>query len=337
MPKTTPETTPRITKLLLIFSTLVCPLFYGASSFANSDSEAIKRAVESSLNCSNFVRYDKENIYLGFGSYKRKFEEPRQPIPATLQVTSIINPAVNFKIATADAAIDSLRDGKSLFILTYSGIEEWDLLQKSRVAIYPTTPFRGTLAYLQHAQSFARFGDKAIIAHGRLGVSIFNLKTKQVEKEIHLLQRQLPLESTAVGVTVQGKYAYIAMDNFSLVEKGHPAFRGLVVIDMTREAVVGELDGMDPGADAVVSDGKKLIVSFGGIPIWKYALNSFRGSQLPEPENRVWRFPLKGHPTGIPSMDDKYYYTCFYQAPAKPGEPYKKLPLALDRRVLMLD
>ena len=101
--------------------------------------------------------------------------------------------------------------------------------------------------------------------------------------------------------------------------------------------MVSELDGLDPGADSIVSDSKKLIVSFGGVPVWKYGLDSLRQKTLPEPENRVWKFLGDGHPTGSPALDQKYYYTCYLKAPLKPGGKYTRVPLALDRRVLMLD
>ena len=311
--------------------------FFGLTVLAKPDSEALKKALESQPTCSNSVRFDDQYLYLGFGQYRKLFEEPRSPIPATLQVVSIQDPTQGFTLSTSDAAIDSLSMNDSLFILTYSGIEEWSLAQKKQIASFDTYAYPGTMEYMQHAQAFARYGDKVIVAHGRLGVSFFNLKTRRLLNQFRLVQSQLPLESMATGVTVQGKFALVVMDNFSLVSQGKPAFRGIIVIDMESESVVSELDGLDPGADSILGDGKKVIVSFGGIPIWKYLLNSLSEKSLPEPENRVWHFDVNGHPTGSPSMDEKYYYTCYLKAPLKSGGKYTKVPLALDRRILMLD
>jgi hypothetical protein len=142
----------------------------------------------------------------------------------------------------------------------------------------------------------------------------------------------------AMGVAVQGKYAYVVMDNFSLVRTGKAAFRGIVVIDLDSETVVRELDGMDPFADCIVADANNIIVSLGGGEVlWKYSLASLQGSTLPEPTLRLWKFTAPGHPVGHAVMDDVYYYTCFMKAPLKPGGSYKAAPAALNRKQLLLD
>jgi len=323
-------------KLILSIAAL-----FSLSAEAAPNSELIKATLEAQPSCSNFVRYDDQNLYLGFGWYRNALEEPRMPIPAKMRVAPFDGTAP-FELATKDAAIDVVTDGTTAYVLTYSSIEEWDLIRRERVAAYPTYAINGPLAYKQHAQGMARYKDKLIIAHGRLGVSIFNIKTKRLVNQFRLVQWQLPLESMAMGATVQGNLAYVVMDNFHVTRPGDGVkiFRGIIVVNLDSESVQSELGGMDPGADSIVSDSKKVIVSFGGIPIWKYGIGTLRGSSIPEPEIRIWRFPVNGHPTGAPVMDDKYYYSCFSKAPAFPGDNggyYRRMPLALDRRVLMLD
>jgi len=315
----------------------ILALLVSASAYAaQPDSELVKATLEAGRGCGNFVRFDDQYLFIGFGRYRRLFEEPRSPIPGQILVTPLGHNDQTFSLPTLDAAIDATRSGDSLFVLTYSSIEEWSLAGKTRVATYETYAIGGVKAYMEHAQSFARLGDKLIIAHGRLGVSFFNLKTKRLTNQFRLVQNQLPKESMATGVSISGNTAYVVMDNFSLVQNGKPAFRGLVLVDMNSERVLSELDGMDPGADAVVTDGQKAIVSFGGNPVWEYGLPALTGRALPEPENRVWRFTPAGNPTGRASLDDKYYYTCFTAAPEKPGGPYRTLPLALNRAQLRL-
>jgi hypothetical protein len=312
-------------------------LFYSFTVSAHADPELVKSTVEAFPRCENFVRVDDQYVYFGFGKYRHLFEEPRQPIPGRLELAPLGHADQSFSLPTADAAIDVTRDGDTLFVLTYSAIEEWNLATKTRTASYPTYAIGGTLAYMEHAQAFARAGDKLVIAHGRLGVSFFHLKTRRLTNQFRLVPSQLPLESMATGVSVSGDKAYIVLDNFSLVQNGKPAFRGLVEIDVAGERVVAEHDGLDPGADAVVTDGARAIVSFGGNPVWKYSLANLGTRTLPEPDRRVWRFPLPGNPTGRAAMDEKYYYSCFDQAPDKPGGPYKRHPLALNRAELQLD
>jgi hypothetical protein len=322
----------------LFFSVL---FFATVSAQAAPNSELIRATLESQPNCGGVVRFDDTNLYQGFGSYRLGLEEPRNPIPGRLRVAPF-DGTPSFELATDDAAIDVITDGDTVYILTFSSIEEWSLKAKTKIATYSTYAINGPLAYKEHSEAFARSGDTLIIAHGRLGVSFFNIKTKRLTNQFRLLKWQLPLESMATGVTVQGDLAYVVMDNFHVTRPGDgiKIFRGIIVINMKSQQVVQELGGMDPGADAILSDSKKVIVSFGGMPIWKYGIGSLKGSSIPEPEYRLWKYPVKGHPTGAPAMDDKYYYTCYLKAPAYPGENggyYKNVPMVLDRRVLFLD
>jgi len=320
---------------------LSCIAFMTVSAQAAPNSEVVRATLEAQPNCGGVVRYDNANLYQGFGSYRLGLEEPRSPIPGKLRVAPL-DGSPSFELATNDAAIDVITDGDTAYILTFSSIEEWDLKTKERRAEYSTYAINGPLAYKEHSEAFARFGDTLIIAHGRLGVSFFNITTKRLTNQYRLLKWQLPLESMATGVTVQGDLAYVVIDNFHVTRPGDgiKIFRGIIVINMKTQQVVQELGGMDPGADAILSDSKKVIVSFGGMPIWKYGINSLKGKSIPEPEYRLWKYPVKGHPTGSPVMDDKYYYTCYLTAPAYPGENggfYKNVPMVLDRRVLFLD
>jgi hypothetical protein len=324
-------------KLKLVLLSLLTAF---SAAQAASNSETIKTVLEAQISCSNFVRYDSQNIYLGFGAYKLGVEEPRSPIPGAISVAPL-NGSPAFTLNTKDSAIDVVTSNNQAVVLTYTSIEEWNLNTRERTAEYPTYAIAGPLEYKQHAEAMALYNDKLIMAHGRLGVSIFNLKTKRLSNQFRLVRNQLPLESMATGVTVQGHFAYILMDNFSLVPAGQKqAFRGIIVIDLNSETVVAQLDGIDPGSDSILSDSKRVIISYGGIPIWKYDISALRGSQMPEPLIRIWRFPTQGHPTGAATMDDKYYYTCFSKAPAFPGDNggvFRRVPMALDRRVLILD
>ena len=324
-------------KILVLIGFLVCA-FTARAQMGSADPELVKKALESQNDCKNFVRFDSENLYLGFGFYRYQFEEPRQPIPATLKVVPLADPTKAFSVNTADAALDVVTDNGTLWLLTYSGLEEWDMSTWQRREIHPTYALGHVMAYEEHAQAFARYKNKLIIAHGRLGVSFFDLQTKRQTNQFRLVQDQLPLESMATAVTVQGKYAYVVMDNFSLVQYGKQPFRGLIIVDMESEKVVSALDGMDPGADATLSDGQSLIVSFGGFPIWKYSLSKLSSAKLPSADRHIWQFPINGHPTGTPSADGKYYYTCFLKAPVNGsnGGHYTRGPLVLDRSVVGL-
>jgi hypothetical protein len=307
---------------------------------AAPNSEMMKTILEKQKDCGRFVRADNSAFYLGFGVYRTHFEEPRQPIPGAVRVVSLTD-GEDYTLNTADAAIDLVTEQNHAFVLTFSSIEEWDLATRTRVGTYQTYAYPRVMELQMHAQAFARYKNKMIIAHGRLGLSFFDLGSKRQTNQFRILQSQLPLESMATGVTVQGKYAYVVVDNFSLVSPPSKApFRGVIVVDMDSESVVAQLDGMDPFVTSVTADSNVLIASFDGQPIWKYSLSSLQGRSMPEPIIRIWKFPVPGHPAGSAMMDDKYYYTCYSKAPEHPGDNggmYKSVPMALDRRVLILE
>lgn len=326
-------------KLLKCVLVVVLSL-YSSINLAAPDSEVLKKVLEAQPKCQSFVRYDDQNLYLGFGAYLAGIiNGPREPVPGVLRVVPL-DGSKSFDLAIKDSPVDLVSVGNKIYLLTYTSLLEIDLSSKKIIAEYRPYIYSGSLEYKEHAEGMARYKNKLIIAHGRMGISIFDMDKKIIRTQIRLNQGQLPLESMAVAVTVEGKKAFIVMDSFSLVPSGEkPPFQGIVTFDLDNEKVLNELDGMAPGADAVVSDGSKLIVSFMGQPLWKYSLADFKGTSLPEIELPIWSFGEKGHPTGSPAMDSKYYYTCFSKPPAEPGTGamYTKSPVALSRKVLILD
>lgn len=307
---------------------LVIASSYGATS------EQKKSVLEAQRSCGNFVRFNDEYLFQGFGPYKVLFEDPRMPIPGYFRRINLTD-STSQQYSTNDSVLDIVTDQNHAFILTYSSLEEWDLNAGIRMAEHPTHTTGGTRAYKEHAEGLARYEDKLIIAHGRLGVSFFDMKSKVITKTLKLIPSQSPMESQATAVAVQGKFAYVIMDSFSLVSTGKRPFSGVVVIDLETETVINEFSGMDNGSDAVSILNNKMIVSFYGHPIWKYDLADFKGTKLPEPKLRMSRFPMSGHPYGSAAMDEKYYYTCFMHTDSQ-ERPYLK-PTALNRKTLMLD
>lgn len=305
----------------------------GALAIAAPNSENVKTTLEAQPNCGLVVRYDDNNLYQGFGP-------SADGQPGRFRVAPL-DGSESYELTAKGSVRDISPDGNTVYILTPESIEEWDLPSRTLRAEYSTYAINGPLENKQQAEGFARHGDTLIVAHGRLGVSFFNVKTKRLTNQFRLIKSQLPLESMAMGVTVSGDRAYVVMDNYHLVKPpAKPPFRGIVAINMNSQTVTSQMDGMDPGADGIISDAKKVIVSFWGQPIWKYNAHHLKGGSIPEPEYRLWKFPVKGHPTGHPSMDDKYYYTCYLKAPAYPGENgglYKNVPMVLDRNLLLLD
>lgn len=315
-------------KILLTSAFLITALFQTAAS-SSPRSEQIKAAVDNFSACGNFMRFDEENVYTSQGMNQ-----------SGVRFTPL-SKAGEFQIETLAPPLDVVKVGSSTFILTTKGLEEWNLLKFERLAAYKTNILSRPYEKDENAKAVAVYKNKLVLAHGRLGISFFDVASKQVTRTIPAIVSQRPLESSVTGVTVSGQYAFAVVDNYSVVGQNEkPAFRGIIVIDLETEKVISELDGMDPGADSISTDGKVALVSFYGQPIWKYSISSLLKSstKVPEPLRRVFQFPEIGHPVGHASLDDKYYYTCFSRVP-KPGEGslFIREPRTLDRRVLMLD
>ncbi len=303
------------------------------TAFARTPEEK-KALLEAQTSCSNFVRFDDNYLYQGYGPYKLMFEEPRNPIPSKFTITSFETKETK-TLQTVDSAIDIVVDQNHAFVLTYSMVEEWDLATMQKVADHPTH-LQTAVTYKEHAESFARYQNEMIIAHGSMGVSFFDLKTKKITGTLDLVKSQAPLESQATAVAIIGKLAYVTMDSLSLVNQAPYPFTGIVVIDMEKHKVVSELSNMDVGSDAVAAFGNKLVVSFYGFPIWKYDASLFKGKKLPNPQTRLFRMPYPGHPVGAAEMDEKYYYSCYRFSQTEDQAAAVK-PMALNRKVLLLD
>lgn len=315
----------------------VFTLIMGLNAQAQSSSEKVKLAVESLSTCGNFIRFDNQYVYSGFGPYWTGSEQPRKPLASVLKFISIDQLKEN-QIVTLDSVVDVVRLDNILFVLTYSGLEEWDIEKSVRLALHKTYPSAESFADDEHPRAFAKFENQLIIAHGRLGLSFFDLRTKRMIRTVSVAQSHLPLESTVNGVTVSGQYAYAVLDSYSVVgPREKPAFQGIVRVDMITEKVVSELDGMGSGAESITSDGKVAIVSFYGAPLVKYSLSKLHSTRLPSPSSRLLVFPEDGYPVGKAAMDDKYYYTCFLQKARAGSHHAKRVSLVLDRQVLRLD
>lgn len=316
----------------LVSSLLVFSLVATTQMASAQDSEIIRAKLESQNNCGNFVDFDTTNLYMGFGGYRTSYDEPRQPVPGYLRILSLANDS-EVVLDTADSPLGIVQYGDSSFVLTYTTVEKWNTSEPKKISTAETYALGRTKAYMEHAQGWARYQDKMIIAHGRLGVSIYDLAKNRLVNQFRLLREQMPLESMATGVTVQGRYAHVVMDNFSLVRPPAAApFRGIITIDMESEKVVSQVPGLDPGATSIWSVGTGLLVSYGGSAFWKYDV--VNGKPGVDPVSLHRRFPYKGHPSGRGSLDPKYFYTCYLMAPEYPGENggrYKNVPVAIER------
>ena len=302
---------------------LASVLLLSAAAFAATPDQT-KAALESQPSCDTFVRADQDTLYLGLSA-------------GGISVVSIAHPEQPRMISTGAIPLDAVHKDSSLWILTTDDLQEFNFESGALINTYKTmeSDFKASGATLP--TNFALYKNSLVISHGAWGFSIFDLDKKIITHSERLATAQLPLISKTTGVSVIGDRAYFAMDSVSLTgENEKPPFRGIIVYNLATLKVESQLDGLDPGSDAVATDGKKIFVSFAGLPIWKYGAN-LNGKTLPTPERRIFQFShqgkVDGHPIGQPDLDAKYYYTCFAQ-PGPRGSRYQHLPAALERSTL---
>ena len=293
--------------------------------------EVRKAAFLNASSCQNVMRSDDERLYLGFGSYL-----PRESTEGHLEVIALREGADSkVSLKTLDGVVDVKAVGDRLFVLTYSGIEEWSLKTYDRVALYPTYMKSGSFGYKEHATGFYFHGNRFYISHGRLGYSVFDIQKNRLIDQRRLIPEQLPLESMAVDISGAGDKAIIAMDNFTLVKQGAPAFRGFVVLDLNTGGVIKKVSGLDPGVESIQVVGDSVIVGFNP-PVWKFNLKEIlEGFGEVSPVQRVWRFPGGSHGVKKAYFDEKYMYACFLQS--TPSGWYRKKPTVFSRGELTLD
>lgn len=289
----------------LILTFLVA--FISSAALAQTQSDRLKSTVESLSACGNFIRFDNEYVYTGFGNYWTGPTQPRVPKASILTYVSIQD-GIEKQIETLDSVVDVMKINNSTFVLTYSGIEEWDLALQKRLATYKTNSFARPYKDEEHPRSFARYKNKLVIAHGRLGISIFDLISKKVTRTVAVATSHQPLESMVNGIGVSGRYAVAVADSYSLVGPNEkPAFQGLIVVDLETETIISELNGLEP-ADSIVSDGKFAILSLYGQPLKKYSMSKLlAATKLPAPSHQLFKFPWEGRQLGQASMDDRNY------------------------------
>lgn len=99
--------------------------------------ELVKSTLEQVPTCGNFVRFDDQNLYLGFGYYSNGPEKPRVSKPAQVLVAPL-GKAQRFALNTQDSAIDLITENNRAWILTYTGLELWDVNTRRALATYPT-------------------------------------------------------------------------------------------------------------------------------------------------------------------------------------------------------
>ena len=170
---------------------MICLMFV-ATVWAAPDPALVKSVLEKQPACQNFIRFDGNNIYLGF----------RSADAGRLRVVPL-NGSASIDLSLPEAPVDMALLGSHAFVLTPNSLLEVDLTTNQIVGTHATYQTSRSFLAKQQATGLALYKNTLIIAHGRLGVSFFDIASGQITRQYRLATSQGALESTATGVTVQ--------------------------------------------------------------------------------------------------------------------------------------
>ncbi len=116
--------------------------------------------------------------------------------------------------------------------------------------------------YKQNAMGMGLYNRKLYIAHGRLGLAVYDIDTARTETLVELAKFQTK-ESMAVDVDIINDKVLILMDNFSIPKDpmAKPYFRGIVIFNPKTNKDEHYIRGIDPGAIALDINNDEFIIS----------------------------------------------------------------------------
>jgi hypothetical protein len=92
-------------KKMILPTVAIFGIVFQSKLQASPRSEKIKEAVLHLSACGNFIRYDSENVYTGFGSYWTSQNQPREPKPSVMRFVSI-EQSKEYQVETLDSVVD---------------------------------------------------------------------------------------------------------------------------------------------------------------------------------------------------------------------------------------
>lgn len=282
--------------------------------------------------CGNFTERQGDWIIIGEGPYRRWMEEPRSPIPSILKMK-------NFKtgerrnLEIEDSATRAIIEGESLFVLTYDGIEKWDLKTNSKVAKWKTSHFdQRELRYKEHPTDMLIYQGKVYLSHGRQGLTVLDATSGEFLKQINPLGDQVPFESQATAIGRIGSNIILIWDNFSLSRPGKKkAFRGFTVYDTLKSEFSIIRGPLDPGNVSLNIDQQKMYVGFSGI-FHEYDFRKLSSRRRLRADKLHYAFPDRAKPYRRSLITESNVIGCW----SFPGDGVvKRVPYVFNRKEIL--
>jgi len=257
--------------------------------------------------CRNFVRHDDGRVLVGTNNGMNVIESDGSVH------------AFNLNEQPRDALI---YDSEIIALAAYS-IITIDQNQGKITGRFDTQSIKPVSNLLPQESPWAigRVGHTLIIAHGTLGITLFDLRTRQLQNVIDINKGQ-KVKGMAQDVMTQNNDVYVLVDNYQMNPlKPSQEFRGLLKIDLNTRLIAARFSGLDPGATSASWFDETILISFGGMPVWKLQLPLTTTTPLANVAQLVTDFARKGHAVGHLSFDDDFVWSCHRPGLNTPNEP----------------
>lgn len=137
-------------------------------------------------------------------------------------------------IFISDYIIDFVRVDSSLYVLTFEGLREYDFSSGILLGEYPTYELKTKSFNKYELPTALAFGNgKLYITHGELGLSSFNIETRNLDSQVDFkIEQDHGQRSWATGIAFYNDQLYVAFDNITYdYNSKKRAFEGIVVFD----------------------------------------------------------------------------------------------------------
>lgn len=234
-------------------------------------------------------------------------------------------------ISTSARVKDIKIEGSIAYVLTGISIEGWDIANEKRLFKFATHPAADPgMSWRKQAQGFVLSGDRAVIAHGTLGVTVIDLTTGN-------MIQALPMATVSAAqdiALVNADQAVLAIDN-----DDEGMFRGMYLMDLKALSFTKQIkiDNAFPLSVRVLDNDRLMLIYPNAI--WRFGkTQALAANKEPKPSRRAWQFPgLEiADLQGKVAFDHKYVYGCFKVWSSQSNQAPLK-PLAFELKTLQLD
>ena len=279
-------------RILGTFIALTTSSFFPLICLASPQSETFLKQAD----CRNFVRNNDANIILG----------------SKLGIITIDNQGRQTLYKLEHNVRDALLANHQIFVLADSEIIRIDTASGNETGRAPTQNIKPSDQLLAHEKprAIGLYDNLLVVAHGTLGVAVFDQDTLEFKNLINLDTDQ-KVKSLAQDIAVKDDSIYVLADNFQINPvRPNVQFRGILELDIDQAKILNRFSGLDPGVTALARHEDAVLVSFGGNPVWKLRTPLNSNHSIQKGSRLLTDLVSHGRLVGHFSLDDQYVWSC---------------------------